>query len=113
MQVLLSLGIGLGLACSALTASEKGAIHLPDGQPLVCMYYFTHWWEPWKSDDNAILSDFQRLRSIGVNTVLLDQEWSQTIDGNWKWLDRDFRLAEQTGIKIVPWLSLKTWSEQN
>jgi hypothetical protein len=111
MQMLLSLGIGLSLVCSALATADNGPLRLPDGQPLVCMYYFTHWWEPWKSDDSAILGDFQQLRSMGVNTVLLDQEWSQTIDGDWKWLDRDFRLAEQAGVKIVPWLSLKTWSD--
>lgn len=111
MQMFLSLGIGLSLVFSTLAAADNEPLRLPDGQPLVCIYYFTHWWEPWKSDDGAVLSDFQQLRSMGVNTVLLDQEWSQTIDGDWKWLDRDFRLAEQAGIKIVPWLSLKSWSD--
>lgn len=86
-------------------------LRLPDGQPLVCIYYFTHWWEPWKSDDNAILNDFRRLRAMGINTLLLDQEFSQAIDGNWKWLARDFELANQAGLNIVPWLSLKTWCD--
>lgn len=111
MQVFVSLGLGLSLLCCALAMANNEPLRLPDGQPLVCMYYFTHWWEPWKSDDGAVLDDFRNLRSMGINTVLLDQEWSQTIDGNWKWLDRDFRLAEEAGVKIVPWLSLKTWCD--
>lgn len=97
--------------CAVSTPVLNEPLALSDGKPMVSIYYFTHWWEPWKSDDNAILDDFNRLRSMGFNTVLLDQEWSQTIDGDWKWLDRDFRLAKQAGLSIVPWLSLKTWSD--
>jgi len=111
MRMFAFLGVGLSFICAISSAVADEPLRLPDGQPLVCMYYFTHWWEPWKSDDNAVLEDFQHLRSMGVNTVLLDQEWSQTIDGNWKWLDRDFKLAEQAGVKIVPWLSLKSWCD--
>jgi hypothetical protein len=101
--------VSLILLAPAAGAAEP--LRLPDGEPLVCIYYFTHWWEPWKSDDNAILNDFRVLRAMGFNTLLLDQEWSQAIDGDWKWLDRDFRLAAQAGLKIVPWLSPKTWSD--
>ena len=97
--------------CSVSSSAANDPLTLSNDKPLVGIYYFTHWWEPWKSDDNAILDDFNRLRSIGFNTLLLDQEWSQAIDGDWKWLDRDFRLAKQTGLSIVPWLSLKTWSD--
>jgi hypothetical protein len=50
------------LLAPAAEAAEP--LRLPDGEPLVCIYYFTHWWEPWKSDDNAILSDFRRLRAM-------------------------------------------------
>jgi hypothetical protein len=97
------------ILCAVTVLNEP--LTLPDGNPMVSIYYFTHWWEPWKSDDNAILDDFNRLSSLGFNTILLDQEWSQAIDGDWKWLDRDFRLAKQAGMSIVPWLSLKTWCD--
>jgi hypothetical protein len=97
--------------CAISTPVINEPLALPDGKPMVSIYYFTHWWESWKSDDNAILDDFNHLHSLGFNTVLLDQEWSQAIDGDWKWLDRDFRLAKQAGMSIVPWLSLKTWSD--
>jgi hypothetical protein len=96
-------------AASQSRANEP--LRLPNGEPLVCIYYFTHWWEPWKSDDEAILRDFRRLKAMGFNTLLLDHEWSQAIDGNWKWLDRGHRLAKQAGLQIVPWLSPKTWSD--
>lgn len=108
MQVLVSLGLSLSCLLSVATPNP---LCLSDGEPLVCIYYFTHWWEPWKSDDTAVLEDFRALRSMGVNTVLLDQEWTQAIDGNWKWLDRDFELAKEAGIRIMPWLSLKTWND--
>ena len=104
------------LMCMALmlpisAALADAALRLPNGEPLVCIYYFTHWWEPWKSDDDAILNDLRSLRSMGFNTLLLDHEWSQAIDGDWKWLDRDYRLAAQAGFNIIPWLSPKTWSD--
>lgn len=107
MQILTFLG--LLYVVSAPAFNEP--LTLPNGEPLVGIYYFTHWWEPWRSDDKAIVDDFNNLRSMGFNTLLLDQEWSQSIDGDWKWLDRDFRLAKQAGLNIVPWLSLKTWSD--
>jgi len=92
-------------------AARAGPLRLPNGEPLTCIYYFPHWWEPWKSDDNAIRADLQRLRAMGFNTLLLDHEWSQAIDGDWKWLDRSHRLAKEAGMAIVPWLSPKTWSD--
>ncbi|MBI3922156.1 MAG: beta-galactosidase, partial [Armatimonadetes bacterium] len=94
-----------------LVAEADDPIRLPSGEPLVCIYYFPHWWEPWKSDDEVVRQDFQRLRKMGFNTLLLDHEWSQAIDGNWKWLERAHRLAQEAGLSIVPWLSLKTWSD--
>lgn len=87
------------------------ALRLPNGEPLTCIYYFPHWWEPWKSDDHAIRADLKRLRGMGFNTLLLDHEWSQAIDGDWKWLDRSHRLAREAGMAIVPWLTIKTWSD--
>lgn len=86
-------------------------LRLQNGEPLVCVYYFTHWWEPWKSDDDAIRADLHRLRAMGFNTLLLDHEWSQAIDGNWRLLDRANRLAKECGMSVVPWLSPKTWSD--
>ena len=92
-------------------AAADAPLRLPDGEPLVCIYYFPHWWEPWKSDDDAVRADLKRLRAMGLNTLLLDHEWSQAIDGNWKWLDRAHRLAGEVGLMILPWLSLKSWSD--
>jgi hypothetical protein len=82
-------------------------LRLESGEPLVGIYYFTHWWEPWKSDDDRIRADLRRLRDMGFNTVFLDQEPSQMYDGEWAILDRDFRLARETGMKILPWLEAK------
>jgi Beta-galactosidase len=100
---------GLCLAWGSFAGAEP--LRLPDGEPLVCIYYFPHWWEPWKSSDEAVLRDFRRLRRMGFNTLLVDHEWSQAIDGNWRWLDRSHRLAAQAGLKILPWLSAKSWSD--
>lgn len=83
----------------------------PAGEPLVCVYYFGHWWSPWKDSDDAIRTDFKRLADMGVTAVCVDHEWSQAIDGDWRWLDREHRLAKQAGVGVAPWLSLKTWSD--
>ena len=111
------------LVICALAAAEEapapeGAVlpvreplRLASGEPMVAVYFFPHWWEPWKSDDDAVLADLARLRAMGVNTLLIDHEASQAIDGDFKYLDRGHRLAKQTGMQIVPWLSLKTWSD--
>lgn len=85
------------------------AIRLGDGRPLVGVYYFTHWWEPWRSSDDRILEDFTRLKKMGVNAVFLDSEWSQMVDRDWYWLDRGHKLAKKAGMQILPWLSLKVW----
>jgi len=111
MRALLSSAIFTTLYLTGAAAGADTPLRLPNGEPLVCIYYFTHWWEPWRSDDNIILNDLKRLRAMGFNTLLLDQEWSQAIDGDWKWLDRNFRLAQAAGMKIVPWLSPKTWCD--
>jgi hypothetical protein len=106
---LLALSLAVPLFVSAQQSTD--AIRLPSGEPLVGCYYFTHWWEPWKSDDSVVLEDFQTLRDMGFNTVFIDHEWSQMIDGNWRLLDRGHRLAREKGIVILPWLSLKVWSD--
>jgi len=86
-------------------------LRLCTGEPMVAVYFFTHWWEPWKGSDEAVLNDLAKLRAMGVNTILLDHEASQACDGDFKYLDRGHRLAAQAGMQIVPWLSLKTWSD--
>ncbi len=101
-------------ACLCATVAPARAdrpLRLANHEPLVCAYFFPHWWEPWKSDDDAIRRDLRRLRAMGFNTILMDHEWSQAIDGNWKLLDRANRLAKECDMAVVPWLSPKTWSD--
>lgn len=102
-------------AWMALTSVPNAAwaepLRLEDGRPLVCVYYFGHWWEPWKSDDDVIRRDLMEIRASGVSVLALDHEWSQAIDGDWKWLDREHRLAREAGLQIIPWLSLKVWAD--
>lgn len=93
------------------TLPVREPIVLQSGEPLVCIYYFTHWWEPWRSSDEKILQDFKLLRQSGFNTILLDHEYSQAMDGDFRLLDRGHRLAKEAGLQIVPWLSLKTFSD--
>ena len=88
-------------------------LRLGDGRPFVGVYYFGHWWEPWKSDDGLIRRDFATLKDMGVSVLCVDHEWSQAIDGDWKWLDREHRLAREAGLQILPWLSLKVWSDMS
>ncbi|MBM3476299.1 MAG: hypothetical protein FJX75_23755 [Armatimonadetes bacterium] len=96
---------------SASPSHAAEPLRLADGRPFVCVYYFGHWWEPWKSDDDVIRRDFARLKAMGVSVIAVDHEWSQAIDGNWKWLDREHRLAKEAGLQILPWLSAKVWSD--
>jgi predicted RNase H-like nuclease len=32
---------------------------LPNAEPLVCIYYFPYWWEPWKNSDEVVLGDLR------------------------------------------------------
>jgi hypothetical protein len=48
---------------------------------------------------------------MGVTVIFCDHEWSQAIDGDWRWLDREHRLAKEAGLVIVPWLSLKVFCD--
>jgi hypothetical protein len=88
-------------------------LRLPSGEPLICIYYFPHWWEPWRSSDDALRADFRRLRSMGFNTLLVDHEWSQAIDRDWFWLDRTHDIAMETGMFILPWLSATSFGDVN
>lgn len=99
------------LATAACVAAQP--LRLSDDRPFVAVYYFTHWWEPWKSDDDVIRRDFALLADMGVSALCLDHEWSQAIDGNWRLLDRGHRLAREAGLQILPWLSLKVWSDMS
>jgi hypothetical protein len=99
------------LGSLAVAASADAPLRLPDGRPFVCAYYFTHWWEPWKSNDDAIRADLRTLKDMGVSVIALDHEWSQAIDGNWGLLDRGYRLAKESGLQILPWLSAKVCSD--
>lgn len=106
VAVLLAHGAALA---GALTPNEP--LRAPNGDPVCAIYFFPHWWEPWKTSDETVLRDLARLKAMGINTLLVDHEWSQAIDGNWGLLDRGHRLARQAGLQILPWLSLKTWSD--
>ncbi len=109
MRLLLLIAFGTVLLSAARAAAPR--LRLADGRPVLAVYYFGHWWDPWKSDDDAIRRDFARLRAMGVSVILCDHEWSQAIDGDWRWLDREHRLAREAGLVIVPWLSLKTFCD--
>ena len=95
----------------AAIPTHADPLRLGDGRPFACVYYFGHWWDPWKSDDRPIRKDFSRLKDMGISVLCVDHEWSQAIDGNWRLLDRGHRLARESGMGIVPWLSLKSWSD--
>jgi len=108
---MLSLVIALGAALPGTAAEVLPPLRTAAGEPVCAVYFFPHWWDPWKTDDDAILRDLALLRGWGINTLLIDHEWSQAIDGNFALLDRSHRLAKQAGMQIVPWLSLKTWCD--
>lgn len=103
--------VGVSAITLVVRADAGEPLRLADARPFVCVYYFGHWWEPWKSDDDIIRRDFRVLREMGVSVLGVDHEWSQAIDGDWKWLDREHRLAKEAGLQILPWLSLKVWSD--
>jgi hypothetical protein len=112
MRTLLMAALAVIAALQPVAArAQSGPLRLANGEPLMCVYFFPHWWDPWKASDDAVRHDLQRLRAMGFNTLLLDMEWSQAIDGNWRWVDRAHRLAAEAGMSIVPWLSPKTWSD--
>lgn len=91
----------------ALIAAASEAPRLPGGEPLIGAYFFTRWWEPWRSDDEQVRRDLRLLRELGVNTLFIDHQPSQMYDGEWAGLDRDHRLARQAGMAILPWLESK------
>lgn len=114
----MSLPLRLTLVCLTLaillTAAQAGKIttqdpiRLADDQLLKSVYFFGHWWDPWKSDDAAVVKDFQRLKALGFNTICVDHEVSQAINLDWQWLDREYKLAGQEKIYVLPWLQLQS-----
>jgi len=108
-RFILSLFIVILLFPGSAISAEKGGNVLTtrEGEPIICAYFFGHWWEPWKSNDDAIRRDLQLLKKMGFNTILVDHEWSQMKDRNWYWLDREHKLAKESGLYIVPWLEAK------
>ncbi len=90
----------------AARIETKDTVKLTNGETLKSIYFFSHWWDPWKSDDAAITADLQKMKSIGINTVFLDHEVSQALDMDWYWLDREYKLVGQENMKILPWLQL-------
>ena len=105
-----ALMLGAGALGSPGPGLAGEPLRLADGRPWVAVYYFGHWWEPWMSDDDAIRRDFRQLREMGVSVLGLDHEWSQAVVNDWGLLDREHRLAQEAGLQIIPWLSLKVWS---
>ncbi len=95
------------LAILAAAPARPEPLTVPESGPLSAVYFFTHWWEPWKSSDRAVLDDLKKLRAAGYNTIFLDHQWSQMIDGDWRLLDRGHRLAREAGVRILPWLGTK------
>ncbi len=101
------LNIALALI-AALPAAAPEPLLLPDGEPVVAAYFFTRWWEPWRSDDDRVRADIQILDEAGVNVLLIDHQPSQMFgEAGWSWFDRDHRLAAERGLYIVPWLESK------
>ncbi|MBO4548620.1 MAG: hypothetical protein J5758_05320, partial [Abditibacteriota bacterium] len=91
--------IAILAAGAAAAAGRDTTLRTRDGSPLCGFYYFTHWWEPWHSDDARVMSDLREIRAMGCNTIFLDSEWSQMIDRDWFWLDRGHRLAKEAGLE--------------
>lgn len=94
-------------AANAAKLNLRDPIRLSDGQTLKAVYYFPHWWDPWKSDDAAVVNDFKKMKEIGFNTVCLDHEVSQAVDRDFFWLDREYKLANQEKMAVLPWLQLQ------
>lgn len=95
------------LTVIASAGAHPDTIQVAGSGPLTGVYFFTHWWDPWKRSDQAILQDLRKLRALGFNTIFLDHQWSQMIDGDWRLIDRGHRLAREAGVQILPWLGTK------
>lgn len=113
LMLCVALAILAGVSVSADRLNLRDPIRLPDGEVLKSIYFFGHWWDPWKSDDDAISTDLKRLKELGFNTICVDHEVSQAIDREWYWLDREYELAAQEGMYVLPWLQLQSVDRLN
>ena len=105
--ILCLLLISIAAGGFAARINLKDPIKLADDQTLRAVYYFPHWWDPWKSDDAAVTADLKKMKEIGLNTICVDHEVSQAIDRDWYWLDREYKLATAEKMSILPWLQLQ------
>lgn len=94
-------------SASAQKINLRDPIRLADDQALAAIYYFPHWWDPWKTDDDIVTADLRKMNDLGFNTICLDHEVSQAVDREWYWLDREYRLAGKENMAILPWLQLQ------
>ena len=107
------LSILMSAVSYAGTVSTREPIRLTDGQALKSVYFFGHWWEPWKSDDVAFTKDIRLIKDLGFNTICVDHEVSQAINRDWYWLDREYRLAGEEGMRVLPWLQLQSMDRES
>ncbi|MHB1457356.1 MAG: beta-galactosidase [Armatimonadota bacterium] len=103
----------IGCSAAGKSIDVKEPMTLTDGQSLKAIYFFPHWWDPWKSDDATVTADLKKMSSLGLNTVCLDHEASQALDKDWFWLDREFKLVGQEKMYILPWLQLHSVDRLN
>jgi hypothetical protein len=80
-----------------LTAGDRS-------EPVICTYWFGQSWEPWRTNDRADEEAFDEIARLKINTLLVHHEPSQSLEKNWRWLDRDHRLAKAKGLFILPFL---------
>ncbi|MBP5274709.1 MAG: hypothetical protein ILO36_07225, partial [Abditibacteriota bacterium] len=73
------LAIFILAACAAWADGRDTTLRTRDGSPLCGFYYFTHWWNPWTSDDSRIAKDLGQIKAMGCNVLFLDSEWYQMI----------------------------------
>jgi len=105
--ILVLLLISIATGALAARVNLKDPIKLADDQTLRAVYYYPHWWDPWKSDDAAVTADLKKMKEIGLNTICVDHEVSQAIDRDWYWLDREYKLAAAEKMCVLPWLQLQ------
>ena len=104
--ILVLLCITVGAACAA-RINLVDPVRITGDELMKSIYMFPHWWDPWKSDDAALTADIQKIKGLGFNTLCLDHEVSQAVDREWYWLDREYKLAGQEKVYILPWLQLQ------
>lgn len=102
----------LAVAVGAAQARVLEPVRTSDGQALKAMYFYPHWWDPWKSDDAALSADMKKIKDLGFNTICVDHEASQAVDNDFGWLNREYKFAAQQNLFILPWLQLQAADRQ-